>query len=314
MRVGDVVGAGRVEVQLGHHAPHRLAQERRHLHGGVAAADGVVGRTAEIGGEQRLGVVRAHPRVRGDAGQVEHRRAEAGILEVDQPQLPAVVDEVRGQEVMVAEDDRHGRLRPLHLGRQLQEPVKARGHAALALGQCARVVADHVEDPEEVGRAADVTRHLVVEPANHRRDAVEVGAYVIRATGAALDEARDHDARPGMHHLGGEAGGVGGAGDRQLALAADVVEGEVAAEAHDVAARVVLDRKALVREAARQRLPARAAPPERQRLDPFARVHRAVPARRSRRRVRARRFSRHRARVSVNVLVSSVESIGIAAC
>ena len=38
-----------------------------------------------------------------DVGEVEHCRAEAAIFPVDEPQPPAVIKEIRGKEVVMAE-------------------------------------------------------------------------------------------------------------------------------------------------------------------------------------------------------------------
>ena len=146
--VGDVVDAGRVEMQLGDHAPHRLAQQRGALHGGVRAADLGARRRAEIGGEQFVGFVGRHAGVGGDAGEVEHRRVEAGIFEVDQPQPLAVVEEVGRQQIVVAEDDRQRLLRLLQLvGEREIAGQFACVMRLLPACQRARIVADDVERP-----------------------------------------------------------------------------------------------------------------------------------------------------------------------
>ena len=89
-RVGDIVGAGRREVQFRDHAPHRFAQQRGALHGRVGAANFLVRLAPEIGGEQSRRIPSPlMSGIRRRAGQIEHRGVEAGIFEIDQPELPS---------------------------------------------------------------------------------------------------------------------------------------------------------------------------------------------------------------------------------
>ena len=112
--VGGIVGAGGVEVDDRDQRPQGLAQQRRALHRGVAAQELVAGGGAEIGGEEGAGLGGVEAGIGGEIGEIEHGGAEAGIFVVDQPETLAVVDEIGGQQVVVAEGDgqrRSGRLR-----------------------------------------------------------------------------------------------------------------------------------------------------------------------------------------------------------
>ncbi len=211
--------------------------------------------------------------MRGDARKIEHRGREAGIFEVDQPQPFAVVEEIRGQQVVVAEYDGQ---RGLHLFElvadrdELVQPVAAE----TSLNQCSGIVADDVKDPEHEARTADMVRHFRVETADRRRDASDVGAHILRPECAALDEAGNHDARFGMDDLGRETGLVRGARHHDLAFPEDVMKREVAAEAHDEFLSAVLHREAFVAQPAGQRPGLDPAAPQRQRIDAFSRVRR----------------------------------------
>ena len=204
--------------------------------------------------------------VRAQIGEVEHGGAEAGIFVVDQPQAAAVVDEVGGQQVMVADDDGQIRLRRFELGVD-RLPGGERGVGVARLAQLAQVVAVDVEHPEDEARAAEAGRHVMVEAAEEGGDARDGGAHPVGRQHLALDEARHHQAGLGMHHLRGKAGGVGGAGRHHLAVAEDVVEGEVAGDADDVSAGGIGGGEALVGDAARQRGEGHGAGPDRQRGD-----------------------------------------------
>ena len=114
--ISRIVHAGAVEMVDRDQRPQRFAQQRRGLHGGVAAQEVLARRTAEIGFEQQPRLLRAEIVVRAQIGEVEHRGAEAGIFVVDQPEPRAVVDEVGGEQVVVAGDDRQRHLRRLELG------------------------------------------------------------------------------------------------------------------------------------------------------------------------------------------------------
>ena len=65
----------------------------------------LVGGLAPVGGEEGVGLGLVHAGVRGGPGEVEERRGEGGVLEVDEPEARAVVEDVGREQVVVAEDD-----------------------------------------------------------------------------------------------------------------------------------------------------------------------------------------------------------------
>ena len=130
-------------------------------------------------------------------------------------------------------------LRPLQLVGQRQTGGQGVRHAAVAGLERARIVADDVEHPEHEAGARDVLRHLVVEAADQRGDAADIGAHVVGAIGLRAEKGGHHDARLGIVHFRREAGRVRGARRHDLALAEDVVERIVLAEAHDMPAGAV---------------------------------------------------------------------------
>ena len=75
--------------------------------------------------------------------------------------LCAVVEEIGGQQIVVAEDDRQRRLRAPRARRQAPSQARQLGsHARAAAGlERAGIVADDMEDPEHEARARDVARH-----------------------------------------------------------------------------------------------------------------------------------------------------------
>jgi hypothetical protein len=97
---------------FGDHAPERLAQERRRRHRPHATTQIAVNRALEIKLQHVFGRLERRSAVRGEAPDIEQRRVEAGIFPVDQPQPLAVVEQIAGEHVIVAEDnvDRSDRL------------------------------------------------------------------------------------------------------------------------------------------------------------------------------------------------------------
>ena len=87
------------------------------------------------------------------------------------------------------------------------------------------------------------------------------------AKGLCAEEGRDHEARLGILHLRAEAGSMGGSRGHQLAVAENVVEGIIPAEAHDMAPRPVAHKITLVADAALQRRDLDAARPAGQKAD-----------------------------------------------
>lgn len=103
--IGDVVDAGSREEKFGDHAPHGLAKCSGHFHGVVGAGQGEVRSLAEIAAQHLAfhGGVKAVGG--GNVGEVEHSGAKGAILPVNEPEAPAIVHEVGGQKIVVAEDD-----------------------------------------------------------------------------------------------------------------------------------------------------------------------------------------------------------------
>ena len=91
-----------------------------------------------------------------------------------------------------------------------------------------------MEHPEHEAGAGDVLRHLAVEAAHQVGDAADIGAHVFGAIGLGAEKCGHHDARLGVVDCRREAGGVRGPRRHHLALAKDVVERIVLAEAHDM--------------------------------------------------------------------------------
>ncbi len=204
-----------------------------------------VGLGAEIEPKERALVVGRELAVRREVGEVEERGREAGIVPVDQPQPLAVVDEVRGQEVVVAEHDldRPERaLEPLDQSREAAAAPAATGCAPSS--SVARVVAQDVKGPEHQHRAAQVLRHLAVAAAHELDDAGQhLGpADVLGRERPAVDEAHDQRARLGMHHLRRQPGGMRRKRRRALVEAHHLMDRDVVADPdHEALAAVPHD-------------------------------------------------------------------------
>ncbi len=187
--VGGVVEGDR-RVQLGDHAPQRLAQQRGRGHRGGAAQQVRVGRGLEVGFEQGGALVGVHAGVGGEAAEVEQGRVEAGVFPVDQPEPVAVVEDVGRQQVVVAEHDldrADGRFERVGSGQQRRQVGAVR---AAALVERVAVVANHLEHPEHRRRAAEVLRDLAVAGAHERGEAGAVAGRAHRVGGhrRRLDE------------------------------------------------------------------------------------------------------------------------------
>ena len=89
------------------HAPHRLAEVRHVAEQGERGAPALVGRLAEVLGEQQLLALLVQLVVDREVPEVEVAVAHARVLPVHDPHALAVVQEVGAQEVVVA---RHGRV------------------------------------------------------------------------------------------------------------------------------------------------------------------------------------------------------------
>ena len=113
--------------------------------------------------------------------------------------------------------------------------------------------------------------HFAVHPLDQRQDLGEPGrvADVGRRAGLPLDVAHDEDARLGVDDLGRDAGVEGGLARRALVEAHDLVDGDIVADADDVARTAVLDDEVDVGEAAAEALRPDGTLPDRKAGDPF---------------------------------------------
>ena len=247
---------GIVEVELGmnlrNHAPHGFAQERGALHRPVALVERRVRIVAEIGGQHPALLLGVELAVGGEIGEVEERRVEAGIVPVDQPDALAVIEEIAGDQVVVAEDQFDRSDGQLQARRDVDEVGETGDVAALRIGERVGVVADDVEDPEGEGRTAEVAGNLAVNPLDQRDDLLQAGevAQVGRRAGPPVDIAHHHDARLAVNDLRRNPRLEGGLAGRALVEAHDLVDDDIVADPHDVALAGVLDQEIDVGDAA----------------------------------------------------------------
>src|SRR5690606_33926848 len=96
--------------------------------------------------------------------------------------------------------------------------------AAVAGFQRSRIVADHVEYPEDESCAGHVSRHRRMETTHKRGDTADIGTHVFRAVGFRAEKLADHHAWLRELKRRGEACFMGRAGRHPLALAMNMVE------------------------------------------------------------------------------------------
>src|SRR5688572_23625851 len=96
VRVRDIIEVDR-RSDLGDHAPHALAKERRAFHGSITAAKLVRQGALEVGLKEEALVLGRERAVGGQAAEIEEGRIEPSIVPVNEPDGPAVVEEVRGE-------------------------------------------------------------------------------------------------------------------------------------------------------------------------------------------------------------------------
>src|SRR6476620_3600843 len=92
-------------MDLRHHAPHGLAQQRRRGHGGGTAAQLIVDGFVEIETQDLLGLFWGKLAVGGQTPQIEQRRIEPGVLPVQEPQSVPVIHKVGCKQVVVSKYD-----------------------------------------------------------------------------------------------------------------------------------------------------------------------------------------------------------------
>jgi hypothetical protein len=143
-----IVDARNAHVRLRHERPRRLAQCTCDLHRVERALDFVGRGRFEVGIEKPPIVGCGEASVGGEIREIEHRRAESAILPVDQPETRAVVDEVAGQEVVMAEDDRERHLRRLQRVGERRPPLNVHTRLTWTRLQRAQIAADHMEGPK----------------------------------------------------------------------------------------------------------------------------------------------------------------------
>src|SRR5262249_18313733 len=199
--IRDIVKIER-RVVLRHHAPHGLAQQRRALHGVIAAPKFRRERSLEIGFEQPFLLDLRELVVGAEVAEVEQRAVEAGIVPVDQPQTAPVVDEVRRQQVVVAEYEIDGADHGLEIVRDFKQARQGRDHAPIPVGQGLCVAAEDLEYPKNQRRPAEMPGHLTMAPLQERQNAPQIGwlAYVSGGERLAVDILEDDSARFGVQN------------------------------------------------------------------------------------------------------------------
>jgi hypothetical protein len=229
--MGIIIGARRAQVDRRNHGPQGFAQGRGCLHGIERALKRCGSCGAEIGFEQHALLVIREAAIGGDIGEVEQRRAEAAIFPIDEPEPLPIVEKIAGEKIVMTEHDRKRKLGILHRIGEAGIIVELGFGTGAAFTQAIGIVADDVEHPEEGRGALDEPSHVTMAFVEQRHDAGDVSAQVVLAIGAAGDMAEDHDAGFGMDELGRQAGAVGGNAHGALAVAKDVVDGDIAAAA-----------------------------------------------------------------------------------
>jgi hypothetical protein len=156
----------------------------------VRAGDLVAQVPAGVGVHERRELVERQVRLLPDVAELEGGVPVAAVLVVDHPEPLAVVDEVRGEQVVVAGHrgalpDRQRGGDPVRVRHQLEVPVRQPEAPLLDDPEVAALHREHVEVPGE-------PRPGVQRPAD-RRDPLEHRslAQVVRRKGPALDPGDD---------------------------------------------------------------------------------------------------------------------------
>ena len=149
-------------------------------------------------------------------------------------------------------DGADGGLEP---GRAVEQVGQSGDMRRAEVAQGGGVVADDVEDVEGEDRTPDMGEDVAVDAGDEvgggveRRGVAQVGLRQRRR----LDPVEHQRAGLGVMDARREAGGMGGAAERELVEAQDAVLGDVVAEAHDVVAAAVAQAQVEVGDAALQR-------------------------------------------------------------
>ena len=86
-----------------------------------------------------------------------------------------------------------------------------------------------------------MARQFAVTCRKERDDARDVRPHFIFREGPAVDMPKDHDARLRIDQLGRQASRMRSDAGRPLAIAEDMVDGNIAATTRDIALRSVID-------------------------------------------------------------------------
>jgi len=155
----------------------------------------------------------------------------------------------------VSEDDVDGADHRLELGADAEQSRQFRNHAAPAVGQRLRVVAEDLEHPEDQRRSRNAG-HLAVAALQQREDAAQVCrlSHIVGRVGLAVD-ILEHDGtgfvvQDGRRQLGG-GGGLAGS---QLVKSQNSVHDDVVADADEMPPTAVGHDEVGVGDAALQRL------------------------------------------------------------
>ena len=186
--------------------------------------------------------------IRGESAYVEQRRIEAGIFPVDQPEPRAVVEQIGGEHVVVAEHDIDRADRLFQSFRHPGEGRQSGDVLAVQVAQNAIVVAHHLKHPEERRRPREMLRYLAMRTLDQVDNACVIFGRlnIFRSQGPTVDEV-DHQ-RIGVRvaHARRNAGGVSRAARRGFRHPHDIVRRDVTADAHHVAFAAILDEKVVV--------------------------------------------------------------------
>jgi hypothetical protein len=179
----------------------------------------------------------------------------------------------------MAKDDRERRLRRLEPFGRAQPAGDHRPIAVAGPGERRGVVAQHMEDPEDLGRPQDMAGQLAMAAPEQGGTGFDIAPDIGFAKGAPIDEFEHQDARLVMDDAGRQSGGMGGAARQGFSLSRNMMEREIVTQPGDgLPAALIGDAEAHIAEAAFQRLQGDRAMPAGQRSDaPFGSVAQANP-------------------------------------
>ena len=202
--LGRVAAEVVVELRYGRldDAPHRLAEVRYEAVQLQRGAPAIIGRAAEVDGEQALLLLVAELVVDGEVAEVEVAIAHAGVLPVDDVDALPVQHEVRGQQVVVAGDGCVlGALPdgPLHRSGALAHRLEPLGQLDPMLRPDPRIPLDELERVE-LRREHRARAVESLEARGDRLDGVRPAQF-LRRHHAAGDEGGDEAGRAVEHRV-----------------------------------------------------------------------------------------------------------------